>query len=59
MPKTDINTILKNGKSTILNGIDYSHPRNKQRLKDLKKKSETALKNKEVNEFKLSRLIIR
>lgn len=59
MPKTDINTILKNGANTQVKSVDYSTPEKKQELKKLKAKSEQVLKNKEVNWYNLSRKIIK
>jgi len=59
MPKTDINTILKNGSATQIKTVDYSSSTKKQQLKELKKKSETALQNKEVSTQKLSRFVIK
>lgn len=58
MPKTDINTILKRGSGTEIKTIDYTSPEKMAHLKELKKKSERALKNKEVNMDRLSRLYI-
>jgi hypothetical protein len=58
MPKTDINTILKNGSNTTIKEIDYTTQKQIEKLKQLKKKSETALLNKEVNLQKLNLIII-
>jgi hypothetical protein len=59
MPKTDINTILKNGSATQIKTVDYSSTEKKEHLKKLKEKSETALQNKEVSIQKLSRFVIK
>lgn len=59
MPKTDINTILKNGSATQIKIVDYSSIEKKQQLRKLKEKSETALQNKEVSIQKLSRFVIK
>jgi hypothetical protein len=59
MPKTNINTILKNGSATKLKNVDYSSVAKQSQLKELRKKSETALKNKDVSIQKLSRFVIK
>jgi hypothetical protein len=59
MPKTDINTILKNGSATQIKTVDYSSQEKKHQLGKLKEKSETALQNKEVSIQKLSRFVIK
>jgi hypothetical protein len=59
MPKTNINTILKDGSKTTVDTIDYSSRTKKEELKQLKEKSETALQNKEVSIQKLSKFIIK
>lgn len=59
MPQTDINTILKDGANTKIETVDYSSFAKKEELIQLKKKSETALKNKYSNPDKLSKLIIK
>jgi hypothetical protein len=59
MPKTNINTILKHGTATKLKNVDYSSNAKKRELEELKKKSETALQNKEVSVQKLSRFVIK
>lgn len=59
MPKTDINTILKHGADTKLDDVDYSSPEQQKKLKEMKKKSEAALKNKWVSIDRLSKFIIR
>jgi hypothetical protein len=59
MPKTNINTILKNGAKAEVKEVDYTSPTEKQHLKELKKKSETALRNKEVSMQRLSSFVIK
>lgn len=59
MPKTNINTILKNGAATKVKNVDYSSHAKKRELEELKKKSETALQNKDVSIQKLSRFVIK
>lgn len=59
MPKTNIDTILKNGSTTKVRTVDYSSPVKRQQLKELKEKSEIALQNKEVSIQKLSSFVIK
>jgi hypothetical protein len=59
MPKTDINTILKKGSETTVETVDYSSPSKKEELNQIKAKSETALKNKEVSIQRLSKFVIK
>lgn len=59
MPKTNIDTILKNGSATKVEKVNYSTAGKRQQLKELRKKSETALKNKEVSIQKLSRFVVK
>lgn len=58
MPTTNINSILKKGVDTTIKTVDYSTPEKQEQLKQLKVKSETALKNKYVNPNKLNKIII-
>jgi hypothetical protein len=58
MPKTNINTILKNGAAAKVKIIDYSSPEQIEKLKKLKKKSDQVLKNKESDPEKLRRIYI-
>jgi len=59
MPKTNINTILTNGANTKPNSVNYSSPAKKAELQELKEKSDTALRNKEVNIQKLSKFVMK
>jgi hypothetical protein len=59
MPKTDINTILKDGSETKVETVDYTSPLKKQELKQVKEKSETALQNKDVSLQKLNKFVIK
>jgi hypothetical protein len=59
MPKTNIDTILKNGATTRPNRVNYSSAEKKRDLKKLKVKSDTALENKEVNIQKLSKFVMK
>ncbi len=52
MPRTDINKILKHGAQTKVPEIDYSTADKQSELKDLKKKSDVALNNKNYNPAK-------
>jgi len=59
MPKTDINSILKEGAITRIKFIDYSTPEMQKHLEELKKKSDAVLKNKDVNWDRLSRMYMK
>lgn len=56
--KTDINTILKKGVATKVKFVDYSTPEKKKELQEVRRLSEQCLKNKEVNWYKMSQIII-
>ncbi len=58
MPKTDINTILKNGANTKIKTVDYSTPEQKAALKEMKLKSEESLNNKNINVHRLANMYI-
>ena len=58
MPKTDINKILKKGIKTKVKIIDYSRPAQIKKLKKVKAETELCLKNKDVNWYKMSQIII-
>jgi hypothetical protein len=59
MPRTDINTILKQGKDSKAEFVDYTTPEQIEKLKQLRKESEQSLKNKEVNIERLRNFIIK
>lgn len=44
MPKTDINTILKNGAKAKLAKVDYTSPEMKDKLKALKERNDKMYK---------------
>lgn len=58
MPKTNINTILKNGASTKIKSVDYSSPKKIKELKELRKRCDRVLRNKEVNWHKMDQIVM-
>lgn len=59
MPKPNLQAMFKNGVPTCSDYVDYATPEKLKELEQLKKKSETALKNKEVSLTKLSKFVIK